>query len=400
MAPSLPSDVVITGIGVVTADAATPAALWDRIVAQGDTPVGLHHSTVDVDVLAVDESAGIDDFSRRDLRRLARSTRLALVAARRAVSDAGDPDVDPDRGAVAMATAANGAMSLVEDTRRFDSDDDDVGRFLSCRMTGSQRATAVAAELGWRGPCQAPATACAAGNDAIAGAVELLRSGRCDVVLAGGTDAPLSEPWIASMHRLGVVAADGRCRPFDGDRHGFLMAEGAAACVLERRDRAEARGATIHLTVAGWHATCDAYHIANPAPGGEAAWASMQGALVDAGLDVADLGWYYAHATGTVANDLVEAALVAERVPDLPVVATKSVTGHPFAATAVLEIAVVAEAFRRGALPPIAGLDSLDPAMASIDVVTSERAVAPAPAVSTAFGLGGVNTSVVLLPPA
>lgn len=384
--------VVITGAGVVSGEVTTVDALWGQL-AEGRAPMTELHDPTGVRVLP----AAIDaqEFGRAERRRFARSSQLAVVAARRAVT-ASQLRSTGERCGVVMATASNGAESLTEETRRFDEDPRSVHPFLSCRGTGSQRATAVSLDLGWNGPSFAPSTACAAGNDALGLAMMLISTGVCDAVVVGGAEAPLSDPWIRSMDALGVIAADGIAQPFGEHRHGFLMAEGAAAVVLETEARAQGRGAQILGSIEGYAATCDAFHLASPDPSGVHAERSIRDALTSAGVGIDEVGLYCAHASATRANDSVEAEIVQRVFGRVPILATKGLTGHPFGASAIFEAILSLESLRRSSVPPPLGMGE---PMAGVDLVgLSEAASAPRAniAVSAAFGLGGVNSTVVL----
>jgi 3-oxoacyl-[acyl-carrier-protein] synthase II len=386
------SSVVVTGVGVASGQAESAAALWALLEAGEAQETSLHTAT-GVRVLPAFIDAG--EFGRTERRRTARSAQLAVVAARRAVSD-GKPGAVGEGGGVVMATASNGAESLTEETRRFDADPRSVHPFLSCRATGSQRATAVSMDLGWTGPAFAPATACAAGNDALGLGMMLVASGTCEVVLVGGSEAPLSDPWIRSMDALGVVAEDGRGQPFDAGRHGFVMAEGAAAVLLESAERAAARGARIYGSVEGYSATCDAFNLASPDSSGVQAERSINSALRSAGVSAEEVSLYCAHASATRANDAVEAEVARRVFGSVPVLATKGLTGHPFGASAVFEAILALESLRRGVVPaPIGLVDPMEGAL-ELGLRTEPVRLAGDVAVSTAFGLGGVNATVVL----
>lgn len=386
--------VVITGMGLASGEFETPSDLWAGLHDVSAPRLSSRFAAANV----LETPIAASEFSVRERSRLARSTRLAILAARRAMSDSSLVNFDSERAGSVIATASNGARSLVEECARFDDPDEVTRPYLSCRATGSQRASAVAMDLGFHGVVRSPSTACAAGNDAIADAFELIRSGRCDVVLAGGTESPLSGPWVESMANLRVVARDGRCQPFDQDRHGFMMAEAAAVLVIESASHAAARSAQVLAEILGWESTCDAFHISRPEPSGIQQRRSVSGAIRHSGLKPGDIGAYFAHGTGTVGNDVLEASMVTTILPDIPVVASKGLHGHPFAASAVLEAIIAITALKVGALPPTWGLAQKDPACGGIDLVTAPRRWTPAAIVSASFGLGGVNTAVVISP--
>lgn len=387
--------VAITGLGVASGENRTADQLWGAL-RRGETPPVKRHVATGVNVLPtpIDEA----DFSAADGRRLARSSRLALIAARQALRES-RVQADPYRAAVVVATASAGAESWTDETRRYDADISSVQPFLACRATGSQRATAISAEFGWHGPSLSTGTACAAGNDAIGLGASLISAGTCDVVLVGGTDAPLADPGIRSMHSLGVVATDGIGRPFDVNRSGFLMAEGAGAMVLESEASARARSATIHGFVAGYAATSDGFHFVSPDPTGVHAERAITTALQNSGFSPADVSLYSAHASATKANDAVEVGIIRRLFPGAAVLATKGLTGHPFGATAVLEAILVLKALHAKTAPPPTGLVSPMPDVEYTGVSVEPQAFGPGVAVSAAFGLGGVNSAIILAGP-
>jgi 3-oxoacyl-[acyl-carrier-protein] synthase II len=272
-------------------------------------------------------------------------------------------------------------------------------------MMPNAAAALVGMKLGWTGPNFCIATACAGGSHAIGEAARLIREGSSDVVLAGGSEACVTPIAIAAFARMGALSSRNdeatiASRPFDVDRDGFVMGEGAGFLVLEDWDRAAARGAHIYGEVAGYGRNSDAYHVTAPSPGGEGAAHCMRLALADAGLEPSDIGHVNAHGTSTELNDAAEAEAVIKVFGEhsLPVTSAKGVIGHLIAAAGAVEAVASMLSMRDGVIPPTANHDRTELA---IDVVTGEpRKLAAAPVVSNSFGFGGHNASLVLTPPA
>jgi 3-oxoacyl-[acyl-carrier-protein] synthase II len=255
--------------------------------------------------------------------------------------------------------------------------------------------------FGWTGPNLCTATACAASAHAIGEAARLVRDGSADVVLAGGAEASLTPTSISAFARMTALstrndAPERASRPFDADRDGFVMGEGAAALVLERWDRAVARGATIVGEVVGYGRNADAYHITAPSPGGEGAAACMQQAIDDARLALDEIGHVNAHGTSTPLNDAAEAEALRKVFGDEPppVTSTKGVTGHLIGAAGAVEAVATLLTMRNGTIPPTANLERLDDDI-HLDVVATPRATEARAALSNSFGFGGHNASLV-----
>jgi 3-oxoacyl-[acyl-carrier-protein] synthase II len=254
---------------------------------------------------------------------------------------------------------------------------------------------------GWQGPCETTVTACAAGTHSIANAARLVASGRCDAVLAGGSESAMTPTSIAGFSNMTALSSSGQSMPFSAARDGFVIAEGAAVLVLEDWQAAEARGATILAEVLGGASTADAHHITAPAPGGAGAVACMERALAEAGVAPSEIGHINAHGTSTPLNDAAEAEAIAKLfgTPGPPVTSTKGVTGHALGAAGALEAAAVVLSILHRLIPPTAGTTAIDPALAPIDVVLgAPRAWEPAPSLSNSFGFGGHNGCLVIGP--
>jgi 3-oxoacyl-[acyl-carrier-protein] synthase II len=383
--------VAVTGLGVVAPCGTGPEAFWQGLL--GEPAAGLRR---------VEDFDPSPWFGPKEARRTDRFAQFAVAAAAMALDDAGPVAADPDRSGVLVATGVGGLATLEEQiivghekgTKR-------VSPFLVPMMMGNAAAAAVSMRFGWRGPCEAIVTACAASTHAIGYAARLVASGVCDAALAGGSEAAMTSTGIAGFANMTALSPTGMSRPFDVARDGFVMAEGAGVLVLEELDAARARGARILGEVAGTASTADAHHITAPAPDGSGAVRCMELALTEAGMGPRAIGHINAHGTSTPLNDAAEAEAIVKVFgePGPPVTSTKGVTGHALGAAGALEAAAVLLSFRHRLIPPTAGLSDLDPAI-SLDVVRGEaRPWEPAPALSNSFGFGGHNGCLVLLPP-
>jgi 3-oxoacyl-[acyl-carrier-protein] synthase II len=256
-------------------------------------------------------------------------------------------------------------------------------------------------KYGLQGPCETVTTACAASTHGISNAANLVRWGRCDVVVAGGAEAVMTDVGMAGFTNMTAMSSSGQSRPFDKDRDGFMMTEGSVVVVLEEYDKAVARGARIWGEILGGGSNADAYHITAPSPGGTGAVACMQLALDDAGLTPDDIVHINAHGTSTPLNDAAEAEALAKifGAPGPAITSTKGVTGHALGAAGAIEAVAVLLAMRHRSIPPTIGFAEQDPELPEIDLVVGEaRPWEPGPALSNSFGFGGHNGTVVLAP--
>jgi 3-oxoacyl-[acyl-carrier-protein] synthase II len=273
-------------------------------------------------------------------------------------------------------------------------------------MMANATAGIIGIHLGWMGPNLCITTACAAGANAIGEGVRLIRDELADAVMAGGTECSITPPAVAAFARMGALSKRNdepelASRPFDADRDGFVMGEGAGMVLLERSDRATARGARIYGEIAGYGTNSDAFHITAPSQGGAGAAACMQLAIDDAGLTAADIGHINAHGTSTELNDSAEAEAIRKVFGDAapPVTSTKGVTGHLVGAAGAIEAIAALQGARTGIVPPTANHHRLGDDIAEIDVVHGEpRSIPVGPALSNSFGFGGHNAALVLVP--
>lgn len=393
--------VAITGLGIVSGFGNEVSGFWDAVLAGRCAAQAL-----ELDGLPVLPAVCVPDFEaeavigRREVKRMDRVGVLAAVAAAHALADAGDLGLDGWRIGAAIGCAHGGAATLMDaqDALR-DRGADRVSPFtIPLALTNSPLA-AVTRLNGLHGPTAAPATACAAGSDAIGWAFERIRYGRADAMLAGGAEAALVPPVMAGYLKLGAVAsldrgAEGASRPFDAARDGFVMAEGAGVLVLEELEHAQARGARIYAEVVGYGQACDAGHLTSPDESGTGPARAITAALEDAGLEPAAIGYVNAHATSTPVGDRAEAlALRLAGLADAPVSSTKGQHGHTLAAAGAIEAIATLACFTRDQLPPCANLVEPD---VELDLVRTAQPTTAEYAMSTGFGFGGHDAALIL----
>jgi 3-oxoacyl-[acyl-carrier-protein] synthase II len=332
----------------------------------------------------------------REARRMDRFTQLGLAAALQAAEEAGIPGgADPRRVAVLLGTGVGGLSTLQEQAEAFvEGGERAVSPNFVPMMMPNAAAAAVAMRLGLHGPGFSLASACATGAHAVGEGLRMIQRGEADVVVAGGTEAALTTLCIAAFRRMGALSREGVSRPFDAQRDGFVMAEGAAVLVLESEEHARARGADVRARIVGYGATNDAFHITQPDPEGTGAIAAMRAALQDAGAQPADVGFISAHGTSTPHNDRTESVAIRSVWSDAPppVSSTKSAIGHQLGAAGATEAIVCVEAVRRGVMPPTLNYEEPDPEC-EVDCIPEGAREAPQLklALSNSFGFGGQN---------
>ncbi len=387
--------VAVTGIGVVTPCGVGSDAFWAGLL--GPAEVGSERRVTDFEPEQWFEN-------RKEARRTDRFAQFAFAAAAMALEEAGDLKVDPARAGVLIGTGVGGIATLEEQIQTFyNKGADRVSPFLVPMMMGNAAAAGVSMRYGFQGPCETTVTACAAGTHSIGNAARMVRDGRADVMLAGGSEAGMTPTAIAGFGNMTALSKSGHSRPFDVRRDGFVMAEAAGVLVLEEWERAVARGATIIGEIMGSANTADAHHITAPSPGGSGAVTCMEVALADAGITAADIVHINAHGTSTPKNDQAEAEAVAKLFgqPGPAVTSTKGITGHALGGAGAIEAAAVLLSMRHGLIPPTAGYEQADPDLPTIDIVAGEaRAWQPGPSLSNSFGFGGHNGTLVIGPPA
>lgn len=384
--------VAVTGVGVVASCGIGAEAFWDGLC--GHAPQG------DRRVSDFDPTPHFDN--PKEVRRADRCTQFAIAASDMALEQAGDLVADPLRQGVLIGTGIGGIETLETQIKvMVDKGERRVSPFLVPMMMPNAAPAAVSMRHGFQGPAENTCTACAAGTHAIANAARMIAHDRCDVVLAGGSEAPFVRAAIAGFTNMTALSSSGVSRPFDADRDGFVMGEGAGVLVLEEWDMAEQRGARILAEVLGGASTADAHHITAPSPGGVGAIACMELALEEAGISPEAVTHINAHGTSTPLNDMAEAEAVNKLFGSSGplMTSTKGITGHALGAAGALEAVAVVLAMQKGLVPPTAGFATPDPEMPQINLVTGEPAPwSPGPALSNSFGFGGHNGSLVLEP--
>ncbi|KTR10395.1 beta-ketoacyl-[acyl-carrier-protein] synthase family protein [Curtobacterium luteum] len=401
-------DIVITGYGSVTPFGHGVDALWDALVAgrSGVHVLDRSGQLWDRVPIRVGADAALDAdaaLGRVRAARLDRSQQLALVAAQEAWADAGAPGVEGDRLAVVVGTGIGGVETLLD---AHDVLRDAGARRVSPRAVPMLMANGAAAQisidLGARAGAYTTVSACASGAEALVTAARLITTGEVDVVVAGGTEAAVTPVTMASFAQSQALAKPGEddpetlSRPFDADRRGFVLGEGAGILVLERADHARARAAHVRGRLAGWAITSDAHHITAPLADGSEQERAMRSAIRMAGVTPGDVDHVNAHATSTPVGDVGEAAAIARAIgTGAAVSAPKSAIGHLFGAAGAVESILALRAVETGVIPPTLNLDRLDPAI-DLDVVSGTARRTPVrAALNNSFGFGGQNASVV-----
>ncbi len=426
--------VAVTGLGVISPVGNDVASFWTAI-KEGRSGAGpitrFDASRTDAKVAA--EVKGFDPslyMDKKEARKMADFTQFAVAAAVQAWRDAGLGEgfapaggdagpiaaaplpYSPERVATVMGIGIGGIEVMMESHKKML--ESGPGRMLPMTvplMISNEGTANIAMRLGVLGPAYTAVTACTSGTDAIGQSLDLIRSGRCDAVVAGGAEAAITEFAIGAFCRLQALSTafndrpELASRPFDKDRDGFLMGEGAAALILEDWDKAVARGARIYAELAGYGATCDAYHLTSPDPEGSGGARAIALALEDAGMVPEDIDYYNAHGTSTQINDPTETLMVkkafGEHARRLAISSTKSMTGHMLGAAGAIEALVCVKAVEEGFVPPTINLDNPDiEAGCDLDYVPNVgRRLEVGAAASASLGFGGHNGIVIFRRP-
>ena len=404
--------VVVTGIGPVTPVGTGVDAFWEGLTsgrngvrritrfATEDLPVTLAGEVPDFD-----PSAWLDP---KEARRTDRFTHFAVAAARLAMEDAGLPEPNAERAGVVFATGIGGIETLLaQHTVMLERGAGRVSPFMVPMLMANAPAGHIAMLFGFTGPNLCTISACASSNHALGEAMRLVRDGYVDLCIAGGSESATLPLTVAAFSQMTALTKnpdpETASRPFDAERDGFVLAEGACALVLESEEHARARGARIYCEIAGYGASADAYHITAPDPKGSGAALAMRRALEDAGEDPSAVTYINAHGTSTPLNDASETvaikAVLGEHARRVAVSSTKSMTGHMLGAAGAVEGAACALAIANGVVPPTIHYEHPDPEC-DLDYVPNEARELPVRlALSNSFGFGGQNACVAFRAP-
>ena len=385
--------VAITGLGVVAPCGIGQENFWSGLLGPGITG-GKWKTITDWDPLPWFNN------NAKEARRADRVEQFAVAAAAEAMAQAGDLGIDPTRFGVIIGTGIGGLGTLEEQIQiRLEKGERRVSPFLVPMMMANASGAAISMKYGLQGPNETICTACAASTHALGYAARLIAMGRCDAIVSGGSEAAATPSSLAGFNNMTALSSTGQSRPFDRERDGFVMGEGAGIFVLEAWDHAVARGANILGEILGSASNADAHHITAPSPGGRGAINCMRLALDEAELNHDAIVYINAHGTSTPLNDAAEASAMATVFPHRPAVTSiKGVTGHALGAAGALEAASVLLSFQHKLIPATAGTVHLDDNV-SIDLVMgSAREWKPGPTISNNFGFGGHNGSVILAP--
>lgn len=388
------TDVVITGRGVVTSLGESPDDFFDSLVGR--------RSGIADGVGACTEFDAETVMTPKEARRSDRFSHFAIAAAQQAWDEAAPEGFDPERAGVVIGTGVGGLGTLERETLAWLKEGDRaVSPMFVPMMMPNAAAGLIAMRFGIEGPGFSVASACATGGHAIGEAKRMIERGEADIVVAGGSEAAITNVCLAAFKRMGAMSKSGLSCPFDARRDGFILGEGAGVFVLESEEHAKARGAKVYGRVAGYGASNDAFHITMPDEEGKGAVRSMRRALEDAGAQPKDVGYINAHGTSTPYNDKIETIAIKSvfgsngGVP--PVSSTKSAIGHLLGAAGAVEAVISLSAIERGVLPPTLNLEEPDPEC-DLDYVPDGPREAPGltTVLSNSFGFGGQNATLVL----
>jgi 3-oxoacyl-[acyl-carrier-protein] synthase II len=408
--------VVVTGMGAITPLGNDVATMWACMKA-GRSGI---RRIASFDPSKVDAKIGgeIRDFDaeavmpRKEVRRNDRYIHYAWAATVQALADAGLPNPIEDdelseRTGAIIGSGIGGINTMIRDIIEANEYGvQRVGPFLVTAMIADMAPGYVAIYANARGPNYTTISACASSNHAIGDALNIIRRGDADVMIAGGAEAGIGEIPVAAFSAMKALSTkrndepERASRPFDADRDGFVMGDGAGILVVEALEHAQARGARIHAELVGYAATDDASHITLPAPGGRGAAASMRLAIADAGLQTDEVDYVNAHGTSTPPNDRAETAAIktvfGERAHELPISSTKSMTGHMLGAGGGVEAIACVRALEEGVVPPTINYENPDPECDLDYVPNTARELAIHTAMSNSFGFGGHNATIIL----
>lgn len=405
--------VVVTGIGATTPVGGTATETWDAVLAGRSGARTMEFDWVSKYELPVTFAAMVhtrpeEVLAKVETRRLDPSAQYALIAAREAWADAGAPEVDPERLGTAIGSGIGGVWTLLDqwDTLR-EKGPRRVYPLAVPMLMPNGPAAAVSMELGARAGVHTLVSACSSGAESMGYAIEMIRSGRADIVVAGGTEAAVHAMPIAGFAAMQALSTRNddpaaASRPYDTDRDGFVLGEGAAIIVLESEEHARARGAKIYAELAAVGLSADAHHITAPEPNGSGASRAMVAAVEAAGLTLSDIAHINAHATSTPVGDVAEYNAIkrafGDHTENIAITATKSMTGHLLGAAGALEAVLTILSVHHRTVPATINLDNQDPEI-PLNVVTGEHLTLPSgdvAALNNSFGFGGHNVALAI----
>jgi len=405
----LNSRVVVTGIGMVTPVGLDVSSTWQNLI-NGESGVdvitqfdpAITETKIAAEVKGFDPTQYID---RKEARHMDRFVQLAVVSALQAVNHAGIKDIPSQETGVIIGCGLGGLTTLLGQYEVMkEKGADRVSPFLIPMMIPDMASGQVSIMLGAKGPNFCTASACASGSDAIGTSYEIIKRGRVSVMIAGGAESvmtPIAFAGFNSARALSIRNNEPKkaSRPFDAERDGFIIGEGAAVLVLESLEHAEKRGANILAELVGYGATSDAFHITQPAAGGEGGARAMATALKEAGLEPSQIDYINAHGTSTPLNDKNETMAIKTVFKDyaykVPVSSTKSMTGHLLGAAGSVEAAISILAIQNGVIPPTMNLTNPDPECDLDYVPNTSRKAALSTVLSNVFGFGGHNSTLI-----
>ncbi|MFW2488497.1 beta-ketoacyl-ACP synthase II [Clostridium chromiireducens] len=403
--------VVITGMGALTPIGNDVDTFWNNAKAG---KLGIDFITlIDQDLIDVKIAAEVKDFDpdtligRKEAKRLDRFSQFALVASDEAIKDSGiDLEKENLERFGVMLGSGIGGFQTIEDecTKIATGKSKRVSPFFVPMTIVNLGAGNVAIKHGLKGPCTSAVTACATGTNNIGDAFRTIKHGYADVMLAGGAEAPITRLGVTGFHSMKALNSGNNPSrasiPFDKDRGGFVMGEGAGVVILESLEHAEARGANIIAEIVGYGSTCDAYHITSPDPEGTGAARAMKDAIQEAGITPEDVSYINAHGTSTELNDKFETLAIknafGEAAYKIPISSSKSMTGHLLGAAGAIEAIICAKALQEGFVPPTIGYETKDEGLDLDYVPNVGRAQELEYALTNSLGFGGHNATLLL----
>ncbi|WP_088228465.1 beta-ketoacyl-ACP synthase II [Desulfosporosinus sp. FKB] len=403
---------VITGMGVISPVGNQLEEFWNNLIA-GKSGIGLL-TRFDTSNLSTKVAGEVKNFEptewidKKESRHMDRFAQFAIAAAKLAVQDSGldFENVNKERAGAVMGCGIGGVITFEEQKEvLMNRGSNRISPFFVPMLIGNMAAGHLSIEFGLKGSSMTIVTACASSTNAVGEALRLIQRGDADVILCGGTEAPLTALAYAGFCSMKAMSTEKEnpeqaCRPFDKRRSGFVMGEGAGVLVLESLEHAKARGARIYAELAGYGSTSDAYHITTPVPGGAGAARAMQMAIDDAGLNVNEVDYINAHGTGTGPNDSTETAAIktvfGDAASKLAISSTKSMTGHLMGAAGAIEAIISTLTIDRGIIPPTANYGEPDPECDLDYVPNQARHQEVKVSMSNSLGFGGHNATIVL----